>query len=165
MKDEMLSHLRPIEAHLQGEKCLESILLTRGVWFQGRADSTEYPEAKQWKEDFNPKAQDCWYNAQMFCARAFDWGLENVRYFEGYVVIRSGIPPEVHGWVVMPDARVVDFSVEAIEEVMAEKGFQVDTRGALYVGVEIPIEIVVLAQNETEWWEPLAEKLFCGGDD
>ena len=165
MNDEMLSHLRTIEAHLQGEKCLESILLATGVWFQGRTDSVEYSEARRWKQDYKPKAQDCWYNAQMFSAQAYHWGLENVRYFEGYLLIRSGILPEAHGWVVMPDGCVVDFTAEAIEEVMEEKGFQVDTRGALYLGVEIPIEIVVLAENKTEWWEPLAEKLFCGEDD
>jgi hypothetical protein len=165
MKDEMLSHLRVIEAHLQGEKSLESILLARGVWFEGRADSAEYPEARKWKQDYKPKAQDCWYNAQMFCSSAFHSELENVRYFEGYVVIQPGILPEAHGWVVMPDARVVDFTAEAIEEVMVDKGFPVDTRGALYIGVEIPTEIVFLARNKSGWWEPLAEKLFCGDND
>jgi hypothetical protein len=154
-----------IEAWLQGEKSLESILLARGVWFQGRADSAEYPEAKKWKQDFKPKAQECWYNAQTFCAQAFDSGPENVRYFEGYVLTRSGIIPDEHGWVVMPDSRVVDFALEAVEVAMAEKGFPLDTRGALYLGVEIPTEIVVLSRNEADSCEPLAESLFCGEDD
>lgn len=164
MKDEMLSHLRMIKAHLEGEKSLESILLARGVWFEGRADSADYLNAKNWKRDFEPKAQDCWYNAQMFCAKAFNSGRKHVRYFEGYVVIRSGILPEVHGWVVMPDGRVVDFTTEAMEVAAVKKGVPVDTRGAVYVGVEIPIEIVVLAANQADSWEPLAEKLFCGDE-
>ena len=160
MKDELVSYLRMIETQLAGEKCLESVLLAKGVWFEGRTDSYDYEEAAKWKKTFKPKIKECWYNAQTFCVEMYGV-LENVRYYEGYVLTRPGISPAKHGWIVMPDCQVVDFTAEAVEVAMAEKGHLVNTRGALYVGLELPIELVVFSRNEADSCEALGHEYFC----
>jgi hypothetical protein len=147
-----------------GEKCLETVLLEKGVWFEGRVDSFAYPDAKMWKARFKPKIQECWYNAQTFCVEMYGT-VDGVKYFEGYVLSRPGMPSAEHGWVVMPDGRVVDFTAEVMEVAIAEKGHSVDTSGALYLGVEIPIELVVISRNEADTCEALGERFFCGGAD
>ena len=66
-----------------------------------------------------------------------------------------------HSWIVMQDGRVVDFTLEAVEVVIAEKGHCLDSRGALYVGLEVPRAFVVERLADTGWYEPIAELFYA----
>jgi hypothetical protein len=158
MKKEMKSYLRMLaKYHTEnGMTGLPALLLEKGLWFEGRADSDEYAATKKWKKKRKPEAQDCFYNSQEFCAED-----NGSRYFEGFVLIQKRITPSEHAWVVMQDGRVVDFTLEALEVVAAEKGITVDTRGALYVGVEIPKAFIVETMSAPGWYDSIAELFYA----
>jgi hypothetical protein len=134
---------------------MPALLLKHGTWFKGRTDSDGYAVTKKWKKKNKPKAKDCFYNAQVFCTEQ-----SGARYFEGYVLIQKGIIPSEHCWVVMQDGRVVDFTLEAAEVIIAEKGYAVDFRGAVYVGVEVPRAFLV-ELGKTDCYEPIAESFYA----
>ena len=136
--------------------CLPELLLKKGLWFEGRADSDEYASTKQWKQFWKPKAQDCFFNAQDCCAQD-----NGSRYFEGYVIVQKGIEPSEHCWVVMEDGRVVDFTLEAAEIIAAEKGITADMKTAVYVGLEVPRAYIVETVAKTEWHGPIAEEFYA----
>jgi len=114
-----------------------------------------YAVTKQWKKKNKPKAKDCFYNSQVFCTEQ-----SGTRYFEGYVLVQKGILPSEHCWVVMQDGRVVDFTLEVAEVIVAEMGHAVDLRGALYVGVEVPRAFFV-ELGKTDCYEPIAEWFYA----
>jgi len=158
-KNELESFLRSLakyDTESGVETCLPELLLEDGSWFEGRADSDDYAVTKKWKKKRKPKAQDCYYNSQEFCAKD-----NGSRYFEGFVLILAGIIPSEHCWVVMQDGRVVDFTLEAAEVVVAEKGHTVDLRGAVYVGLEVPRAFIVENLDETGWCGPIAELFYA----
>jgi hypothetical protein len=157
-KNEMESFLRTLATYQteSGQAGLPALLLEKGSWFEGRADSDEYAVTKQWKKKRKPEAQDCFYNSQEFCAE-----VKGSRYFEGFVLVQTGLLPSEHCWVVMQDCRVVDFTLEALEVIVPDKGLTVDSRGALYVGLEVPRAIIVERLGETGWYEPIAELFYA----
>lgn len=158
MKNEMKAYLRML-AKDDKENSLPSLpalLLKKGSWFDGRADSDEYAVTKKWKKKRKPKAQDCFYNSQEFCTED-----NGGRYFEGFVLVKKGLGPSEHCWVVMQDGRVVDFTMEAAEAVMAKLRHAVDLRGALYVGLEVPKEFIVERLNATDWYDSIAELFYA----
>lgn len=134
----------------------ELLLKTGGLWFKGRADSDEYADAKKWKKKHKPKAQDCFYNSQQFCMQ-----YHGSRYFEGFVLSKKGLGAEEHAWVVMQDDRVVDFTMEAVEAVLAKKRHVEDLSGALYFGLEVPKEFIVETIAETGWYDCIAELFYA----
>ena len=135
---------------------LPALLLEKGSWFEGRANSDEYEVAKKWKKHHSPQAQDCFCNSQEFCAED-----NGARYFEGFVLVQKGISPAEHCWAVMQDGRVVDFTLEALEDLVAEKGDTVNTRRALYVGLEIPNEFIMDRLTSTDWYDSIAELFYA----
>ena len=157
-KKEMKSYLRMIAKYNKenNQPSLPALLLKKGSWFEGRADSDEYPAAKKWKKRKKPKVQDCFYNSQEFCRED-----NGSRYFEGFILAKKGLGPDEHCWVVMQDGRVVDFTMEAVEAVMAKKRQAVDLREALYIGLEVPIKAIVERLDETGWYEPIAELFYA----
>ncbi len=158
MKNEMKTYLRFLAKYHTDfgiEPCLPELLLKQGLWFKGRVDSDEYAPTKQWKQFRRPKAQDCFFNAQDCCVQD-----NGSRYFEGYVLVRKGIEPSEHCWVVMEDGQVVDFTLEAAEVIVAEKGITADLRAAVYVGLEVPREFIAETVAKTEWHGPLAEEFY-----
>ena len=157
MKSDMEAFLQMMaKFHMEnGQASLPALLLEKGSWFEGRADSDEYAASKQWKKKRKPEAQDCFYNSQEFCAEG-----NGTQYFEGFVIVQSGIIPSEHAWVVMQDGRVVDFTLEALEVIVAENGNTVDSRGALYVGVEVPSAIIAERLAKTGWYESIAELFY-----
>jgi len=157
-KTEMKSFLQMmVKFHMEnGHAGLEALLLEKGSWFEGRADSDEYAAAKKWKKKKKPAAQDCFYNSQECCMED-----NGSRYFEGFVLVQKGLLPSEHAWVVMQDGRVVDFTLEALEVIVAEMGNTVDSRSALYVGLEVPRAIIGERLAETDWYEPIAEIFYA----
>ena len=155
-KKEMKSFLRMMSTFQKehGVAALPALLLKKGLWFEGRADSDEYATAKKWKKKLKPEAQDCFYNSQEFCMEH-----RGIRYFEGFVIVQKESPSE-HAWVVMPDNRVVDFTLEALEVVAAEKQIAVDTAEALYLGLEIPKAFIVEQLNATGWYDSIADPFY-----
>ena len=135
---------------------LAALLLEKGSWFEGRVDSDEYAPTKKWKKKQKPEAQDCFYNSQKFCAED-----NGTRYFEGFVLVQKGMIPSEHAWVVMQDCRVVDFTLEALEVIVAEEENTVDTRGALYVGLEVPKVFILERLNATDWYESIVELFYA----
>ena len=63
MKSEMKSFLRMMATYHKeiGEAGLPALLLKKGLWFEGRADSDEYPITKQWKKK---RKKNKWKKAQ-----------------------------------------------------------------------------------------------------
>lgn len=137
--EKMTAYLRCIvEYHRQeGERAAEQTLLDQGVWFEGRRDADEYEQTKAWKKKRNPKEQECFLNAQQYCTEDL-----SARYFEGYALIATSPLPVEHAWVVMPDGAVVDFTMEAAEQVLKRENIDRDTRDTLYVGMEIPTLLI-----------------------
>lgn len=93
--------------------------------------------------------------------RSFCTQHDGARYFEGFVLIQKGLSPSEHSWVVMDDSRVVDFTLEALEVVVAGTRSAVDTRGALYVGLEVPRAMIVQRLDETGWYDSIAEYFYA----
>jgi len=156
-KAEMKSflHFMATDDALLGYVGLPALLLKNGTWFKGRTDSDGYAVTKQWKKRNKPKAKDCFYNSQVFCTEQ-----SGTRYFEGYVLVQKGILPSEHCWVVMQDGRVVDFTLEVAEVIVAKMGHAVDLREALYVGVEVPRAFLV-ELGKTDCYEPIAEWFYA----
>jgi hypothetical protein len=146
-KKDMLKYLRmwsPRDA-------FAAMILSKGVWFLGRASADDYESTKQWKKTKKPRAQQCFYNSQRFCAH-----FNGTRYFEGYVLI-AGLPM-MHAWVVMDDETVVDFTFEAAQrKTRREEGF-VETLDPLYFGVEIPRQFL-MAQSASNR-DPIAQQYY-----
>ena|GEM_PF-5243583 len=157
-KDEMEWFLRTSAKYQMesGQAGLPALLLERGSWFEGRADSDEYAVTKRWKKIGKPKAQDCLYNSQECCAED-----NGTRYFEGFVLVQTGMLPSEHAWVVMQDGRVVDFTLEAAEVILAQKRHRLDLRTPLYVGVEIPRTFIMERWDATGWYDLIAELFYA----
>jgi hypothetical protein len=155
----MAAFLRCMDDYHQSinERGLPALLLAGGQWFEGRASSSGYRSAKDWKRRNRPRTNDCYYNAQSFCLEH-----EEARYFEGYALFTPGIGPDEHSWVVMPDGKVVDFTFEAVERIARRKGLRYDAADTLYVGLEVPTEFIRETMLTSEWFDSLAESYFAG---
>lgn len=125
---------------------LEGLLLSKGQWFQGRVTSDVYEGTRRWKNANLPKVQDCYFNAQQFCLDEPDG-----RYFEGYVLFSPESLPIEHAWIVMPDGKVVDFTLEAMEPKAKRQGLDGDARETIYLGLEVPGEFFRESQDNGEF--------------
>ena len=145
IKKSMVTYLRLLAKH---KITLAKVLLKRGKWFTGRADSHDYEATNTWRKARRPKVKECYYNAQMFCMDR-----DEGRYFEGYASSGAGtyVP---HAWVVMPDDQVIDFTWEALERKLRREGIASDTSGAVYFGVEVPTPEFCKMIAETGWSKP-----------
>src|SRR5438552_19144617 len=74
------------------------LILSKGVWFEGRVSSDVDLLSKVWKEHRKPQQGQCFYNAQMFCSE-----FRCVRYFEGFAGTNPGASPVRHAWNILPD--------------------------------------------------------------
>jgi hypothetical protein len=135
---------------------LPARLRASGRWFQRRACSSGYDSARQWKRKHRPTAHECYYNAQSFCLDH-----ESARYFEGYVVFAGLHVPAEHAWVAMTDGKVVDFTLEAAEQIGKRNGLPCDTRDALYVGLDIPTEFIRERVLTSDTFGALADDYFA----
>ncbi len=125
----MTSYLRSLAGH---KDPLARLLLKRGKWFEGRADSHDHATTDGWRKAVRPKPKECYYNAQLFCMEHREG-----RYFEGYALAgdRFVVP---HAWVVIPDGQLIDFTWEAMDRKLRRDGVPSDTAQALYLGAEVP---------------------------
>jgi hypothetical protein len=148
-KKSMRDFLRVLRAHDD----MAALVLSKGEWFDGKAEVDDYEITKAWKKERRPTAKQCFYNAQTFC-------MEHVehRYFEGYALI-AGIPMP-HAWVVMDDGKVVDFTLEAMLRKAKRERAIVDERPPLYYGVEVPRKFIVQRIVESGHSEPIAERYY-----
>jgi hypothetical protein len=126
------------------------------LWFHGRTGSNGYESTRRWRKKHRPQAQDCFYNAQSFCLDHDEAG-----YFEGYVLCLPTLDPAYHAWTAMPDGKVVDFTLEAMERVAKRHEVPCDTRKALYVGLGVPTAFIRETVNATDWHDSLAEEYFA----
>jgi hypothetical protein len=108
-----------------------SFVRTNGTWFEGRANVRDYPNAIKWRRKHRPLGGHCFQNAREFCI-----GSPDARYYEGFYLILE--TPEEHAWVVMPDGRVLDFTLEAVNRDLIKQKKEVHIRPPLYLGVEVP---------------------------
>lgn len=135
---------------------LAGLVLKKGQWFIGRAESDDYEIALEWRRRRKPQAQECHFNSQQFCTDCHD-----VRYFEGYFFV-GGTPIE-HAWVVMDDGKVVDFTVEALErKAKRDKSIFIDPMTPLYCGVAVPRSFIIQKIVENGARGPLAELYYSG---
>lgn len=116
---------------LTSDDAYMSTVLRYGDWFFGRANVAEYEAAELWKSRRRPRAGHCFYNAQTYCIDH-----REATYWEGYFLIR-GLPIH-HGWVVMEDGRVVDFTIEAVIRKLIRERKPVDETIPLYLGINVP---------------------------
>ena len=131
-----------------------ALALSKGIWFNGRANARDYEITRLWQREMRPKAGECYTNAQTFCLDVWDH-----RYFEGFV-LAVGIPLQ-HAWVVMDDRRVVDFTLEAMERKAKRAKISCDTSNALYLGVEVPKKFVEAQVRETGFNDSFAELFYA----
>ena len=126
---------------LDGIMSYYSLILDKGREFQGRAQSRDYPSTASFRKLFRPKPKECYYNAQMFVLEHREG-----RYFEGYSA--GSFIPFQHAWIVMPDGRVVDFTLDALK-----RRYKYDPDEVEYIGVEVPTDILrklILKYNSSE---------------
>ncbi|MBX9677312.1 MAG: hypothetical protein K2X38_01025 [Gemmataceae bacterium] len=134
---------------------LAGIVLRKGQWFIGRAQSGEYEEAIQWRRKRNPQPQECYFNSQHFCSDC-----RVSRHFEGYLFIK-GTPIE-HAWAVMDDSKVVDHTIEALErKAEIDKSIPIETMTPLYYGVEVRRSFIMQQIVENGAGRPLAERYYA----
>lgn len=149
LRDEITAYIHTLENyyHCLGEPCLETNLLGRGVWFEGRRHSDDYEQTKVYRKKYRPKSKQCYFNSQMYCCAD-----DSARYFEGFAIFQFAVVPADHAWVVMPDGCVVDFTFEALERKAKRLKLKCDTSDAVYFGLEIPRKFIarmVAIENET----------------
>ena len=152
-KKAMNDFLRVLRPHDE----FAALALSQGIWFNGRANATDYEITRLWQREMRPKAGECYTNAQTFCLDVWDHC-----YFEGYV-LAVGIPIQ-HAWIVMDDRRVVDFTLEAMERKAKRAKVFCDTSNALYLGVEVPKKFVQGQLVETGFNDSVAELFYATPD-
>lgn len=148
--------LRPRKWMIDGLKYLRRLgpirhlVRAEGTWFEGRANVRDYPQAIYWRRKHRPQPNRCFQNAREYC-----FAHPEARYFEGYYMISES--PLDHGWVVMEDSRVLDFTHEAvIQKLKKEKG-DVHVTPPLYIGVEVPQGQLAELHESVEPNEPILE--------
>lgn len=129
------------------------LMLEKGTWFLGRSLVKEYPVAKKYAHIARPKMKECFKNAQLFAISCAEG-----RYFEGYMC--DGVIAVHHGWTVMPDNRVIDFTLEARDH--KHKNFQVEDTA--YLGVEVPADYLKKKIFELEICQPYAQCFYLKKD-
>jgi hypothetical protein len=113
----------------------DRLMLESGVPFCGRVRSEDDPLLRAWRKKNRPKKKGCFENAQKFALDP-DSGCSAV-YHEGYAL---GLhQPFVHGWAVLEDGRVVDFTLDVLDEVLRREGAEPVPAGeVVYLGVPVP---------------------------
>ena len=150
-KKAMKDFLRVLRPHDE----FAALALAKGIWFNGRANASDYEITRLWQQIKRPKAGECYTNAQSFCLEVWDHS-----YFEGYVLAFGSIPIQ-HAWIVMNDRRVVDFSLEAVERKAKRAKVPCDTSNALYLGVEVPKKFVQIQLTVTGFNDSFAELFYA----
>jgi hypothetical protein len=82
------------------------MVLKKGQWFRNRAHSDAYEETKDFRKSRRPEPKKCFSNAQLYILHH-----DAACYFEGCAICNK--LAFHHAWVVMPDGKVVDFTLEA----------------------------------------------------
>ena len=148
--------IRPRKLMTDGLKYLRSrgpirhFVRANGTWFEGRANVRDYPSAVKWRRKRRPQGGHCFQNAREFCLAH-----PNARYFEGFYLISE--TPLAHGWVVMEDGRVLDFTHEAVIRDLTKEKAEVNVRPPLYLGIEIPHVQLSELHESNEPNEPILE--------
>lgn len=148
-KAAMRAYLKAMAPH----DSLASIVLSKGTWFEGKANSDDYELAKAWKMDMRPKPKQCFYNAQMF-----NMDYRQFKYFEGFAVVLSNHPPVHHAWNVYR-GKVIDFTLEAMIRKAKREGV-IYNAVPLYFGVTVPRKVIVNRIVETGHTEPRASEVY-----
>jgi hypothetical protein len=146
--------MRPASLMIDGLKYLtrfgpiRHFVLKNGTWFEGRATVKDYSMALKWRRKHKPLAGKCFQNAREFCIYH-----PEAKYFEGFYLIFE--TPEDHAWVVMPDGKVLDFTLEAVIRDLKSARKEVHVRPPLYLGVEVPNERLEEFHTKVEPNEPI----------
>ncbi len=84
--------------------------------------------------------------------------VKEAQYVEGYCFTDTA--PFPHGWILLPDGRIPDFTLDAAERRMRREGIVVDpTQPTVYLGVIVPGDFIRNHRVATGLSEPLA--LLC----
>lgn len=127
---------------------IRHFVLVNGAWFEGRASVKDYPSAVKWRRKHKPQGGKCFQNAREFCLAH-----PEAKYFEGYYLIFE--TPEAHGWVVMPDGKVLDFTHEAVIRDLKKEKKEVDVRPPRYLGIEVPHDRLAVIHTAAEPNQPI----------
>jgi hypothetical protein len=122
----------------QGIGSYHKLMLEKGEWFIGRAKVEGYPTCKAFKKRFRPKMKECFYNAQMFTVT-----MNEGKYYEGFMC--DGFITVMHGWVVMPDGKVVDFTLEDRDKHLERTNGSkegISLNNIAYLGLEVPTDFI-----------------------
>lgn len=126
LKKELRSQMRQLALALKSAVGQDAkMLLKKGQWFRNRAHSDGYAETKLFRSERRPVPKKCFYNAQLYILHH-----DGARYFEGYAICNT--LAFHHAWVVMPDGKVIDFTLEAAHK---EKTADVMCE-CVYLGIE-----------------------------
>jgi hypothetical protein len=125
------------------------LMLNQGEWFFGRSLAKNYASCKSFKKDHRPRMKECIYNSQLFNALDYE---PNAKYYEGFVC--DGFIAVMHGWVVMPDKKVVDFTLEARDAYLKRTKSNregISLENIAYLGVHVPNSFIrkKIAELET----------------
>ena len=134
---------------------IRHFVLNNGTWFEGRSNVKDYPSAVKWRRKHKPQSGKCFQNAREFCICH-----PEAKYFEGYYLIFE--TPEDHAWVVMPDGKVLDFTLEAVIRDLMKQKKEVNVRPPRYLGVEVPHDRLEELHTGVEPNKPILE-LYCKG--
>ena len=126
-KDGMLFWLK----RWQNDGPAPKLVMSKGTWFEGRANVDDYPIAVKWRKEHRLRGGQCFENARQFCLAN-----PKARYFEGFYRIFES--PDDHAWVVMADGRVLDFTHEAVIRKLKKEKKEVRINPPLYFGIEVP---------------------------
>jgi hypothetical protein len=136
----------------QGIGAYHKLILKQGEWMIGRKLAKDYPVCASYQKRRRPKVKQCFYNSQIFVA------LENAdgaKYYEGFMC--DGMIAVMHGWVVMPDGNVVDFTLEARDKLLKNES---DKDAIVYLGVEIPVDFIRKKIVELKYCTALAHMCY-----
>lgn len=134
--------------NLLGGNEYQQLILQKGTSFFGRVPSDNYESVKNFCLNHRPKMKQCFYNSQMGTI-----AIEGARYFEGYV---CEILPLHHAWLVMPDNKVVDVTLEAADRLNSSSERR-NPYTVAYLGVEVPADSLEQYMRKYGSSEPFAQ--------
>lgn len=131
------------------------LMWEKGEWFIGRKLAKDYPVCADYKKRRRPKKKECFYNSQMFTV------LEDAgKYYEGFMC--DGIIAVQHGWVVMDDGNVVDFTLEDRDRFFKKEKMPLRESPfpIAYLGLHVPTEFVKKKIVELKITTPMAHMYY-----
>jgi hypothetical protein len=130
------------------------LVIKNGVEGFGRCDIDRDPRLKVWRRRNRPRIKQCFFNSQLYILEGGE-----ATYHEGFCCrpVDTGWPFH-HAWLVLPDGRLVDFTLDALDRLNHREGREAESRESVtYLGLPASAEVIRQGLSTNGDIRPLAE--------